>query len=62
MPGLDHPPRDARPVAAGAIHSDIERGFIRAQVVAFEDLVAAGRDRRLPRARHACGSRAATTR
>jgi GTP-binding protein YchF len=30
------------PVAAGAIHSDIERGFIRAQVVAFEDLVAAG--------------------
>ncbi|HSD26426.1 MAG TPA: redox-regulated ATPase YchF [Vicinamibacteria bacterium] len=29
-------------VAAGAIHSDIERGFIRAQVVAFEDLVAAG--------------------
>ena len=29
-------------VAAGVIHSDIERGFIRAQVVAFEDLVAAG--------------------
>ena len=29
-------------LAAGAIHSDIERGFIRAQVVAFEDLVAAG--------------------
>ena len=29
-------------VAAGAIHSDIERGFIRAQVVAFDDLVAAG--------------------
>jgi ribosome-binding ATPase len=29
-------------VAAGTIHSDIERGFIRAQVVAFEDLVAAG--------------------
>jgi len=29
-------------VAAGAIHSDIERGFIRAQVVAFPDLVAAG--------------------
>jgi GTP-binding protein YchF len=28
--------------AAGEIHSDIERGFIRAQVVAFEDLVAAG--------------------
>jgi hypothetical protein len=29
-------------VAAGAIHSDIERGFIRAEVVAFDDLVAAG--------------------
>jgi GTP-binding protein YchF len=30
------------PQAAGAIHSDIERGFIRAQVVAFADLIAAG--------------------
>jgi hypothetical protein len=28
--------------AAGEIHSDIERGFIRAEVVAFEALVAAG--------------------
>jgi GTP-binding protein YchF len=28
--------------AAGAIHSDIERGFIRAEVVGFDDLVAAG--------------------
>jgi ribosome-binding ATPase len=28
--------------AAGAIHSDIERGFIRAETVAFADLVAAG--------------------
>lgn len=28
--------------AAGKIHSDIERGFIRAEVVAFDDLVAAG--------------------
>lgn len=28
--------------AAGAIHSDIERGFIRAEIVAFSDLVAAG--------------------
>jgi hypothetical protein len=36
-------PRGTRAqAAAGAIHSDIERGFIRAQVVAFEDLVAAG--------------------
>jgi len=30
------------PEAAGVIHSDIERGFIRAQVVAFGDLVDAG--------------------
>ncbi|HEV8198412.1 MAG TPA: redox-regulated ATPase YchF [Candidatus Polarisedimenticolia bacterium] len=30
------------PQAAGTIHSDIERGFIRAEVVAYEDLVAAG--------------------
>jgi len=29
-------------LAAGTIHSDIERGFIRAQVVTFSDLVAAG--------------------
>ena len=30
------------PEAAGVIHSDMEKGFIRAEVVAFEDLVAAG--------------------
>jgi hypothetical protein len=30
------------PRAAGAIHSDIERGFIRAEVVAYEDLVSGG--------------------
>ena len=30
------------PRAAGKIHSDIERGFIRAEVVAFEDLKALG--------------------
>ncbi len=29
-------------VAAGAIHSDIERGFIRAEVVSFDDLMAGG--------------------
>jgi ribosome-binding ATPase YchF (GTP1/OBG family) len=28
--------------AAGAIHSDLARGFIRAEVVGYEDLVAAG--------------------
>ncbi|HEX6207729.1 MAG TPA: DUF933 domain-containing protein [Actinomycetota bacterium] len=30
------------PEAAGQIHTDLERGFIRAEVVAYEDLVAAG--------------------
>lgn len=30
------------PQAAGVIHSDFEKGFIRAEVVAFADLVAAG--------------------
>ena len=28
--------------AAGTIHSDIERGFIRAELVAYDDLIAAG--------------------
>jgi GTP-binding protein YchF len=28
--------------AAGVIHSDIERGFIRAELVAYDDLIAAG--------------------
>ncbi len=30
------------PQAAGKIHSDLERGFIRAEVIRFDDLVAAG--------------------
>ena len=30
------------PQAAGKIHSDFERGFIRAEVVAFDDLVSCG--------------------
>ena len=30
------------PQAAGKIHTDIERGFIRAEVVSFDDLVKAG--------------------
>ncbi|QNO15509.1 redox-regulated ATPase YchF [Alkalicella caledoniensis] len=32
----------AAPQAAGKIHSDIERGFIRAEVIAFDDLMAHG--------------------
>jgi hypothetical protein len=35
--------KDTRAVeAAGAIHSDIERGFIRAEVMAYEDLIKVG--------------------
>jgi GTP-binding protein YchF len=30
------------PQAAGTIHSDIERGFIRAEIVSYEDLLRAG--------------------
>jgi hypothetical protein len=30
------------PEAAGVIHTDLERGFIRAEVISFEELVAAG--------------------
>jgi ribosome-binding ATPase YchF (GTP1/OBG family) len=30
------------PAAAGVIHSDFERGFIKAEIVSFNDLVAAG--------------------
>ncbi len=30
------------PQAAGAIHTDFERGFIKAEIVSYEDLVAAG--------------------
>lgn len=33
---------DTAPQAAGVIHSDFERGFIRAQVIAFDDFVTLG--------------------
>ena len=33
---------DKAPAAAGVIHSDFERGFIRAQTIAYEDFVALG--------------------
>lgn len=32
------------PGAAGKIHSDFEKGFIRAEVIAFDDLIACGND------------------
>jgi ribosome-binding ATPase YchF (GTP1/OBG family) len=30
------------PEAAGVIHTDLQRGFIRAEVIGYEELVAAG--------------------
>ena len=33
---------DTAPQAAGVIHTDFERGFIKAEVIGFDDLVAAG--------------------
>lgn len=41
---------DRAPRAAGRIHSDLERGFIRAEVVHYDDLVALGSE---AKARHA---------
>src|SRR5690606_28651142 len=36
-------PRGSRaPQAAGAIHSDFERGFIRAETIAYDDYIALG--------------------
>ena len=33
---------DTAPVAAGVIHSDFQRGFIKAEVISYDDLVACG--------------------
>ena len=33
---------DTAPRAAGTIHTDFERGFIKAETVAYDDLVACG--------------------
>ena len=33
---------DTAPEAAGVIHSDFEKGFIKAETVSYDDLVAAG--------------------
>ena len=39
---LDHPQRRHRSAAAGVIHTDFERGFIRAQVISYDDFVSLG--------------------
>jgi len=33
---------DTAPVAAGVIHTDFQKGFIKAEIISFDDLVAAG--------------------
>ena len=33
---------DTAPAAAGVIHTDFQKGFIKAEIVAFDDLVTAG--------------------
>ena len=38
------------PVAGGKIHSDIERGFIRVEVMKFDDLIAAGSEQKVKQA------------
>ena len=43
--------------AAGKIHSDIERGFIRAEVVHYDDFVQLRQRRQVPRARQAAPRR-----
>ena len=42
MPRLDDPRGQTAPQAAGVIHTDFERGFIKAEVQRWEDLVALG--------------------
>ena len=39
---MDNKKRNKSTQAAGKIHSDIERGFIKAEVVSFEDLMKEG--------------------
>jgi ribosome-binding ATPase YchF (GTP1/OBG family) len=33
---------DTAPMAAGVIHTDFQKGFIKAEIVSFDDLIAAG--------------------
>ena len=49
------------PEAAGVIHTDLERGFIRAEVVGYDELVAAG-SMDAAKQQGKVGSRARTTR
>lgn len=33
------------PQAAGVIHSDFEKGFIRAEIISYDDMIAAGSEK-----------------
>ncbi len=50
------------PECAGVIHSDLQRGFIRAEVIRWDELLAARLVGRRPRTPASCASRARTTR
>ncbi len=40
--GLDHPRGNQGAAAAGVIHDDFERGFIKAEVIGFDEFIACG--------------------
>ena len=51
---------DTAPKAAGVIHTDFERGFIRAQTIAYDDYVALGGEK-APRKPARCAPKGKTT-
>jgi ribosome-binding ATPase YchF (GTP1/OBG family) len=51
---------DTAPQAAGVIHTDFERGFIRAQTIAYDDFIKFG-ENRAPRTPARCAPKARST-
>ena len=41
------PPKAKAPEAAGVIHSDFQRGFIRAETMSYDDLVSFGSEQKV---------------
>jgi ribosome-binding ATPase YchF (GTP1/OBG family) len=52
---------DTAPQAAGVIHTDFERGFIRAQTIAFDDFMSPSGANRAPRTTARCAPKARNT-
>jgi ribosome-binding ATPase YchF (GTP1/OBG family) len=52
---------DTAPQAAGVIHTDFERGFIRAQTIAYDDFIKPTRASRAPRTPARCAPKARST-